>query len=513
MKCPRCGRQCDVSNRITSNTFACPFCGETIDKNGQSKMDLGIIIDRIKKDYGEEILEDFSRLNALLMDFAPDMAKERKLIIRAIREGVITQLRRGLEEEHEEKDIVTRKCVTMLMSEMWITENAARYAVNVILNMLGHMVESDSPPSIKEKESDNQQLIKSEASFGTVVQKKDLQNYSSIGYKAFAYNKQIIEIDIPDNIISILPKAFLECTGLKRVTLSRKLQCIGRGAFDGCVNLESIIIDNNPNYTSTNGLLIDKNKKTLVRSFNNKGTSVSITNGIKKICKKAFEKSLNECIRIPGTVAEIEEDAFSFTMKLKEINVEASNQKFRSYDGVLHSVDGKELIRYPQGKTDISYYLEDDVIRIGRKAFSYAINLSSITFDRNLKEIGTNAFEYCTGLENLMLPRGVELIGERAFQYCSTLGSVMLPQGIKRIGDCAFLGCELLKTISVPKSVTEIGNMAFAGCKALSKVIIQENVSFIGDRAFSDCPNIEVAFNNEYVSTYCKTHGIKCSRI
>ena len=259
--------------------------------------------------------------------------------------------------------------------------------------------------------------------------------------------------------------------------------------------------------------MIDKNKKTLVRSFNNKDTSVSITNGIKKICKKAFEKSLNECIRIPGTVAEIEEDAFSFTMKLKEINVEASNQKFRSYDGVLHSVDGKELIRYPQGKTDISYYLEDDVIRIGRKAFSYAINLSSITFDRNLKEIGTNAFEYCTGLENLMLPRGVELIGERAFQYCSKLGSVMLPQGIKRIGDCAFLGCELLKTISVPKSVTEIGNMAFAGCKALSKVIIQENVSFIGDRAFSDCPNIEVAFNNEYVSTYCKTHGIKCSRI
>ena len=122
-------------------------------------MDLGIIIDRIKKDYGEEILEDFSRLNALLMDFAPDMAKERKLIIRAIREGVITQLRRGLEEEHEEKDIVTRKCVTMLMSEMWITENAARYAVNVILNMLGHMVESDSPPSIKEKESDNLYMI------------------------------------------------------------------------------------------------------------------------------------------------------------------------------------------------------------------------------------------------------------------------------------------------------------------------------------------------------------------
>ena len=121
--------------------------------------------------------------------------------------------------------------------------------------------------------------------------------------------------------------------------------------------------------------------------------------------------------------------------------MEQSNTSFSSIDGVLHSRDGNALLRYPQGKKDVAYYLEDSVSIIGRKAFSCSTILSSITFAGGLKEIGENAFEYCIGIENLMLPRSVEIIGERAFQYCEKLSSVMLPQGIIRIGDCAFQDC------------------------------------------------------------------------
>ena len=56
--------------------------------------------------------------------------------------------------------------------------------------------------------------------------------------------------------------------------------------------------------------------------------------------------------------------------------------------------------------------------------------------------------------------------------------------------------------------------MAFFGCKSLSKVVIQDNVRFIGDKAFDDCPEVEVSVKgNEYVETYCKTHGIRCSKV
>ena len=514
MKCPKCGRQWDVSNKITSTTYVCPYCGETVDRSRHSKTNLGDVIESIVADFGEDVVENTSRLNALLMDYAPDMAKERKLVINALKEGLLIQLRRGLEDQEKTED-VARKCTAFLVSEMWITENAARYAVNVVLCSLGHTVSGDT--RIKDERSDDmadEQLVKGGASFGEFVRKEDLQRYKSIGYKAFASNSRITEIDVPENITKIYPKAFLDCTGLKRITLSRKLETIGRGAFDGCIRLADIAVADNPNYTVSNGLLIDKKEKKLVRGTNGSGKSVSVTNGIIKICEKAFERSDVEEIRIPGTVDKIEEDAFSFTMSLREIKVDTSNRRFRSIDGVLHSFDKTELIRYPQGKAEASYYLEDEVTKICRKAFSCAIKLCSITFAGLLKEIDANAFEYCIGLENIVLPRSVEVIGERAFQYCEKLVSVMLPQGILRIGDCAFLGCELLQTVSVPRSVKEIGNMAFSGCKSLSKVVIQENVSFIGDKAFSDCPEVEISVTgNEYVSTYCKMHGIKCTKV
>ena len=513
MKCPKCGRQWDVSNMITSSTYICPYCGDTVDKYGHSKKDLSNIILDIKHDYGDEVLEDTNRLNALLMDYAPDLTKERKLVINAMKEGMLTQIKKGIEEYTEDVEPVIRKCTSMLVSEMWITEVAARYAVTVGLVALGHSV-LNTGDEIPAPASETKQLVKGNGSFGSIVSESDLQGYNSIGYKAFASDRQLKEIHLPDCIIEIYPQAFLNCTSLQKVSISKSIIAIGRGAFNGCISLRELSIKSNPNYTVSNGSLIEKNNKVMLRHLNTDERTISILDGVKHIQKKAIERSEVESIIIPKSVELIDEDAFYLTMSLQRIEVEETNKIYRSFDGVLHSKNGEELIRYPQGKKDIAYYLEDGVKRIGRKAFSCATSLVSITFAGTIKEIGENAFEYCVGIENIMIPRSVETIGERAFQYCEKLISVMLPQGIIRIGDCAFLGCKMLKTMSIPRSVKEIGNMAFEGCESLSKVVIQENVSFIGDKAFSDCPDIEVSIKgNEYVTTYCRMHGLKYTTV
>ncbi|MCR5204152.1 MAG: leucine-rich repeat protein [Lachnospiraceae bacterium] len=513
MKCPKCGRLWDVSNKITSSTYVCPYCGDAVDSYGQSKKNLGEILLGIKSDYGDEVIDDISRLNALLMDYAPEMSKERKLVINALKEGVLTQLRRGFDDD-EAPEFVIRRCVSFLVTEMWVTETAARYAVDAISCVLGVKTTTITEEIREDNNSGSKQLIKGDFQFGSIVRSDDLKEYESIGYKAFASNKELEEIEIPENIRMIYPKAFVGCSALKRVLLGRSISRIGRAAFDGCTSIELFKADNNPVFTVSNGLLIEKSEKRLLRSVNTNVAEISIVNGVKIVCKKAFERSVVERVRIPGSVDAIEEDAFYLTLKLERLDVDKSNTSYRSIDGVLHSRDGKVLLRYPQGKKDVAYYLEDSVSIIGRKAFSCSTILSSITFASGLKEIGENAFEYCVGIENLMFPRSVETIGERAFQYCEKLSSIMLPQGIIRIGDCAFQNCKLLKTVSIPRSVMEIGNMAFWGCKSLSKVVVQDNVRFIGDKAFGDCPEIEVSVKgNEYVETYCKTHGIKCSKV
>ena len=636
MKCPNCGRTWNFPNMFTSVACVCPYCTETVDGNGRGVNNLGEIMERIIGLYGEEVLDNPLRLNALLMDFAPDMAKERKLVVNSLKEGILAQLRRGIEEP-DLAEIVLRQCTVRLATELWITENAAQYAVNVILRSIGYQAadavwsvfEEASPESSpmrssfpsensvsrgeslfsgqtgyaeetatnrrgqSERTATNQkgqsgrtastqkgqsegtasarrgrsgrtastqkgqsegtastqkgqsgrtasnqrgqsgrtasdrtgqsaasaasggkQLVKGTFSFGPVVRREALLPYESIGYKAFAADTHLTEVEIPETVTRIYPKAFLNCTGLRKVSLGHRLEAIGRGAFDGCIRLETITVGQNPNYIVMDGLLIDKREKKLIRSLNGAAPVVSVANGIAVICKKAFEKTSVECVKLPGTVMKTEEDAFFCTMKLREIRVDSTNAHFSSIDGALYSRDRTLLIRYPQGKQSSSFFLEDNVRKIARKAFSCAVNLTGITFAHNLKKIGSNAFEYCTGLERIVLPMSVEVIGDRAFQYCEGLSSVMLPQGIVWIGDCAFLECSALETVSIPRSVSGIGNMAFAGCRGLRHVLIQENIRFIGDRAFWDCPYVEVSIrDNEYALMYCMMHGVKYRKI
>ena len=513
MNCPKCGKQWDASNMVTSSTYVCPFCGENIDESGHSKASLGAILIKARCDFGDDVLDDVTRLNAILMDYAPNLAKERKLLVNALKEGFLSHIKRYIEEENGNSEYIIQKSISFLVSELWVTEIAAKYVVDVVLQFLGQESSPVTDTQVQQSgNTESKQLVKGLCAFEKIVKKSDLSEYTSIGYKAFASNSRLLEVDIPDNIRFVYPKAFFNCSSLKKVTIGKGVEAIGYGVFDGCNQLQTIVVENNSNYKSSNGMLIDKTNKRLIRYANNGNSSVQIVNGLKIISKKAFEGLLIERIRLSGTVEIIEEDAFFMTMDLQDISADSTNANYRSFEGVLHTRDGKELLRYPQGKTDNTYYLEDEVVKIDRKAFSCATKLSDITFNASIKEIGANAFEYCVGLERLLLPRNIEVIGERAFQYCQKLMSVMLPQGIISIGDCAFMGCELLQTISIPKSVKEIGNMAFSGCKGLKKVVVQDGVKFIGVNAFEECPNVEVSvIGNEYVMNYCRAHNINCA--
>lgn len=52
--------------------------------------------------YGTEILDDSRRINALLMDYAPGQAKERKLIVSALEEGIGGNLLKARDRDSSE---------------------------------------------------------------------------------------------------------------------------------------------------------------------------------------------------------------------------------------------------------------------------------------------------------------------------------------------------------------------------------------------------------------------------
>ncbi len=469
--------------------------------------------------YGKDLISDLSRINALLMDLAPNNSKERKLICSVLREGVGSELLKVIDKSSDEQNQCIKKCIIRIKNDTWISEEVAKFAVQIIANSIGISCEIELPNGEKNNSPtryENKALLKGMFAGDLRNLSSILMNYTEIGYKAFAANTIIKEVIIPDSIKSIKSRAFQNCINLEKVQLPATLDNIGSLVFCGCSALKSITINQSKKFAVINGMLINKESKSLIRSQNEESKNDCLVPAeIMTIEPYAFDRSHFRCIKIPKSTNSIEYDSFTYCMGLEKFDVDPHNMSFTSVDGVLYSKDRKQLLRYPSGNKKCNYIIEDEVEVIAGSAFSGAAYLETITFTSNLKIVGAKAFENCMKIESLLLPASVEDIGERAFQFCDKLVNVMLPRSIKEIGDFAFHGCVSIKTLSIPQNVHRIGHAAFKGCTSLQKVVVQNNVDYIGDGAFDECShNLEVCIrNNEYVETYCRARQIKISKI
>lgn len=152
------------------------------------------------------------------------------------------------------------------------------------------------------------------------------KNVTQIKSRTFSSCEQLSEITLNNNITDIDWMAFVNCKNLKRIELPDSLKVIGREAFQNCIALEEINIpgnvtkidnyafygcknlkkinvsENNPNYTSEDGVLYNKEKNIL-------------------ICYPAGKD--DEIYTVNDTVEEIYTLAFANCMNLKTLNIGA----------------------------------------------------------------------------------------------------------------------------------------------------------------------------------------------
>ncbi len=112
---------------------------------------------------------------------------------------------------------------------------------------------------------------------------------TSIGNYAFYRCSNLTSVTIPNSVTSIGDYAFEDCSSLTSVTIPNSVTSIGSGAFDGCSSLTSINVANdNPIYSSIDGVLFDKQQTTLIRCPGGKQGEYIIPNSVTSIGYNAF---------------------------------------------------------------------------------------------------------------------------------------------------------------------------------------------------------------------------------
>jgi hypothetical protein len=282
-------------------------------------------------------------------------------------------------------------------------------------------------------------------------------NLSKIDKSAFWACTGIIgTLTIPSSVIEIGDEAFRYCSGLTgTLSIPPSVLSIGALAFDNATGFTSAFIpsttisigtycfrdtpmsinidNNNPFYSSDNGVLFDKNKTLIIHAPTNINGKYTIPSTVTIIGAAAFQNctSLSEVV-FPNNLVTIGDAAFLHCSAMNQQLIFPSTTLTIGANAFDECIQLTGPIKFP-----------DNLITIGKSAFFGCKNFNgTLSFNDSLKVIGSNAFEGCLGLlGELKLPPKIKTIETATFKNCVSFTSLVLPSFVQTINSEAFNNC------------------------------------------------------------------------
>ncbi len=336
------------------------------------------------------------------------------------------------------------------------------------------------------------------------------------------------EFIIPEAIegypVTSIGEAAFQYFNATSITIPSTVKYIYQGCFNSANQLKEInVSEDNPYFTSENGILFNKDKTILLKypeNFNEPtytydvpqtvkaiadyafyGTitkSVNLNDGLETIGKMAFYNSKIIRAIIPDSVTQIDTDAFSYCMSLATV----------SFGKGLETIG--MIMRNNSSITQLA--IPGNIKTIESKAFENLTALETVGIGAGLENFNASAFLGCVALKNVSVAQGNE-------HYASGLGIVYtknystlvlypcgyvdtkytFPENVVAIGDYAFQFSQNLKEIVFRDDLEAIGNYAFFN-SVLRRIHIPDNVKTIGDHAFEETYISELTIGEGVVS-------------
>ena len=287
-------------------------------------------------------------------------------------------------------------------------------------------------------------------------------SYRTVMASFYCHEKQVLDINIADNSINVLPAG-----GTQEIKLTTNL--------DYTVEIP----DNARSWLSLAPETRALREDTIV-------FEVAANEGIQRhatVTLKGEQDNILQTIifRQLGTCTEIHVETKG---ELENVlaGYDYANIESLKITGVLNDVDFLFIYRMmPKLKNlDIA---EVNITALPTQAFYKSTNVEHLILPKTLTTIGKEMF-YRSKLKSVVIPASVETIEAAAFMGCSSLATVTFEKGsqLKTIGGDysssyyygVFSDCTALKSIEIPASVETIEATAFKGCSSLATVTFEK---------------------------------------
>lgn len=236
-------------------------------------------------------------------------------------------------------------------------------------------------------------------------------------------------------------------------------------------------------------------------------TSIELPSNLTTIGTSAFNGCISiQSIHLPSTISTINNAAFRnfggfFT-------VEASNQYFSDFNGVLYDKNQAELIQCPLSIVG-NYTLPTTVTSIKIYSFYGCNQVTGInSAGTNALTIEDYAFIGCTGLINFYTNASTTTLGTSSFENCKNLttftannlkvgsrsflssGITTLTASIIEVSGLSFYACTKLKTVTFSSPINTIPNLAFYACYSLNTINLPASITTLETNCFGACTNL-----------------------
>jgi len=317
MQCERCNAE------LPPNAIECPECGAPAPQNIEgfdNTIEIQHILKTIMEKHGSILINDPTQFVSTLNDYLNGYEKERRLLVNAMRAGVLKNM---VKEEKTNREYALLSAKSYMINELFVSENAAEFVLACFTYTLGWPYQSSMTKKEEEKKEEVEKEEKVDEGPKLKIDTKIFKT-SDAGRHRLARNIVIPEgftkidsfcfdrftfmrsISLPSTMMAIGDYAFSECKNLKGIELPAGLKVIEQGAFSQCGKLAMIKIPK--------GILeIPDN----TFEFCSNLTVVDVPNTVSSIGVEAFSGCEKlEKLFLPDSVKFIDKNAFSYCPSL-----------------------------------------------------------------------------------------------------------------------------------------------------------------------------------------------------